>query len=81
MACKGICTRYKAQKPQAHVGGRYGLGQKRCQVCCLFIEWDDLWCPCCHYRLRVKPHNPKSKRRVLAIIESRKGGLAPTAHP
>ncbi len=29
MTCKGICVRYKAQKP---VGtGRYASGQRRCQ--------------------------------------------------
>ena len=36
MTCKGICTRYKAQKP---VGtGRYASGQKRCQICEIFIN-------------------------------------------
>jgi hypothetical protein len=35
MTCKGICIRHKAQKP---VGmGRYSMGQKRCQICELFI--------------------------------------------
>jgi len=49
MTCKGICIRHKAQKP---VGtGRYSTGQKRCQICELFLRWDGLWCPCCGYRL------------------------------
>jgi hypothetical protein len=35
MTCKGICIRHKAQKP---VGtGRYSTGQKRCQICELFL--------------------------------------------
>jgi hypothetical protein len=35
MTCKGICVRYKAQKP---VGtGRYASGQRRCQICEIFI--------------------------------------------
>ena len=53
MTCKGICPRYKAQKP---VGtGRYASGQRRCQICEIFIKWEGLWCPCCGYRLRTKP--------------------------
>ena len=30
MACKGICQRHKALKPNR--GGRYLAGKKRCQV-------------------------------------------------
>ena len=53
MTCKGICPRYKAQKP---VGtGRYASGQRRCQICEIFIKWEGLWCPCCGYRLRTRP--------------------------
>jgi hypothetical protein len=28
-------------------------GQKRCQICEIFIRWDELWCPCCVFRLRI----------------------------
>ena len=36
MTCKGICVRYKAQKP---VGtGRYASGQRRCQICEIFHQ-------------------------------------------
>jgi hypothetical protein len=62
MTCKGICIRHKAQKP---VGtGRYASGQKRCQICEIFIKWDGLWCPCCGYRLRTKPRNLKYKAKL-----------------
>jgi hypothetical protein len=60
----GICTRHKAQKPVGH--GRYAGGQKRCQICEIFIKWDDLWCPCCGYRLRTKPRNLKYKAKLRA---------------
>ena len=61
MTCKGICVRYKAQKP---VGtGRYASGQRRCQICEIFIKWEGLWCPCCGYRLRTKPRNLKYKAK------------------
>jgi hypothetical protein len=56
MACKGICLRYKAQKPVDHIG-RYSIGQKRCQACETYIQWNIFWCPCCGYRLRTKPRN------------------------
>ncbi len=59
MVCKGICERYKANRP--HSGMRYKAGQKRCQVCEIFINWQGLWCPCCSYRLRIGPRNSKNK--------------------
>lgn len=62
MTCKGICTRHKAQKPVG--AGRYASGQKRCQICEIFIKWEGLWCPCCGYRLRTKPRNLKYKAKL-----------------
>ena len=68
MTCKGLCTRYKAQKP---VGtGRYASGQRRCQICEIFIKWEGLWCPCCGYRLRTKPRNLKYKAKLRARVEA-----------
>jgi hypothetical protein len=64
MTCKGICIRHKAQKPVG--SGRYSMGQKRCQICEIFIKWDGLWCPCCGYRLRTKPRNLKYKAKLRA---------------
>jgi hypothetical protein len=76
MTCKGICIRHKAQKPFGI--GRYAAGQRRCQICTIFIKWDGIWCPCCGYRLRSKPRNIKFKaqlrqRRVIkeADLQSR----------
>ena len=68
MTCKGICVRYKAQKP---VGtGRYASGQRRCEICEIFIKWEGLWCPCCGYRLRTKPRNLKYKAKLRARVEA-----------
>ena len=36
--CKGRCLRHKAIKPIGR--GRYAIGQKQCQVCCIFIKWE-----------------------------------------
>jgi hypothetical protein len=55
MSCKGICIRHKAQRPiGAH---RYMSGQKRCQICDLFLEWEGSFCPCCRRKLRTRPRN------------------------
>ena len=64
MTCKGICVRHKAQKPVG--SGRYASGQKRCQICEIFIKWDGLWCPCCGYRLRTRPRNLSYKAKLRA---------------
>jgi hypothetical protein len=64
MTCKGICIRHKAQKPSN--SGRYAIGQKRCQICEIFIKWDGIWCPCCGYRLRTRPRNKKYKASLRA---------------
>jgi rRNA maturation endonuclease Nob1 len=61
MTCKGIFLRHRSQKPVD--SGRYASGQKRCQVCEIFIKWDTLWCPCCGYRLRTKPRNSLFKKK------------------
>jgi hypothetical protein len=64
MTCKDICSRHKAPKPVG--SGRYSTGQKRCQVCEIFLKWDGLWCPCCGYRLRTRPRNLKYKDKLRA---------------
>jgi len=64
-ACHGICLQYTAQKPVG--GGRYSSGQKRCQMCEIWMtvqgtkDEKGLYCKCCHYRVRGKPRNLKYK--------------------
>ena len=64
MACKGICQRHKALKPNR--GGRYLAGQKRCQGCEIYIIWKGNFCPCCGNRLRTKPRNRKFKLKLIS---------------
>ncbi|MDH3501496.1 MAG: hypothetical protein OEL69_03195 [Nitrosopumilus sp.] len=64
ITCNGICIRYKASK-ESFSSGRYRLGQKRCNSCELFLYWDGPFCPCCNYRLRVKPRHTKSKKKTI----------------
>ena len=61
---------HKVQKPVG--SGRYAMGQKRCQICDLFIRWDGLSCPCCGYKLRTKPRSLKYKAKLKAEIEEDK---------
>jgi hypothetical protein len=62
MVCKGICVRHRALKPLGI--GRYSIGQKRCQICEIFLKWDGFWCPCCGYRLRTGPRNTRFKNEL-----------------
>jgi hypothetical protein len=67
MTCKGICIRYKADRTQIRM--RYISGQKRCQVCLIFIvNWQGLFCPCCGGKLRNKPKNKKLKLTLISNI-------------
>ena len=66
MTCKGICIRHKASY-------RYATGNKRCQVCEIFIKWDAVFCPCCGYRLRNGPRLFKHKAKLR--IEKQKEKL------
>ena len=43
---------------------RYATGNKRCQVCEIFIKWEGFWCPCCGYRLRNGPRSMKFKAKL-----------------
>ena len=63
MVCKGVCSRHKAMRPST--GKRYLTGQKRCQVCQVFINWPGFFCPCCGYRLRTKPRNKKFRYSLI----------------
>jgi hypothetical protein len=60
--CKNECKKYKASKPYG--GSIYAEGQKRCQICTIFIKWEGLYCPCCGYKLRSKPRNRKFKEKM-----------------
>jgi hypothetical protein len=69
MGCKGICIRYKADRPKS--GIRYMSGQKRCQICEIYLNWQGLWCPCCRCRLRGRPK--KRAKTNFGSLEQKKG--------
>jgi len=65
-SCNEICKGYKIRKPKGT--GRYSAGQKRCNRCDVFIQWEGIFCPCCGYRLRLKPRNGKNKEKYYEAI-------------
>ena len=70
ITCNGVCHRYKATKPPNM--GRYVTGQKRCNSCDIFLNWDGFWCPCCNYKLRLRPRNSKYKEKFLKAKAAKK---------
>ena len=64
--CIGKCKNYKALKP-AEIG-RYAAGQKRCNFCEIFVEFDGIICPCCNRQLRCLPRSRKGKEKYMAEI-------------
>ena len=70
-ACNEICERYRATRPVD--GRRYGIGQKRCKACSIFMKWEGAYCPCCGYRLRTMPRHTEDREEVRMIrVTSRK---------
>jgi hypothetical protein len=68
VACKGICVNHRALRPHGADISRYAKGQKRCQICCVFVIWGGLHCPCCGTRLRLKPRIMRLKKRLSANL-------------
>lgn len=69
MACQGICIRHQAVK--GFRGHHYLNGEKRCQVCCIFIKWNNDFCPCCGCRLRTRPRSSQYKMKWHEMIITR----------
>ena len=69
MTCKELCEQHKAKKNGP--SSRYGNGQKRCQICDIFLNWSGIFCPCCGYKLRTRPRKQDYKIK-LYIKKSKK---------
>jgi len=57
VVCNGVCIRHKFTK--SYHESNYQSGAKRCQICCVFLLWPTMCCPCCHMRLRLRPRNAR----------------------
>ena len=77
MACKGICHRYKAKWITQTF--RYANGQKRCNICEIFLEWGGFFCPCCRMLLRTRSRSRSIKGKPILdenlILKSRKSKI------
>lgn len=69
MTCKGKCDYFRAPKPLKI--GRYASGQKRCQICHVFVITENSRCPCCNYNLRTKPRGGLAKRRYNESVRAK----------
>ena len=58
-SCKGICLHIDTEKIPN--GQKYEYGLKRCSWCNIWLETDDVRCPCCKMILRTKSRNKKNK--------------------
>jgi len=65
MSCKGICYRFKVTKPIGE--SRYQAGQKRCNTCNVFMDWEGHFCPCCNLKLRLSSRDTKYKEKFTGL--------------
>ncbi len=61
--CRGICLMHKAKPVPNRI--RYGIGQKRCTFCGIFLSINDTRCICCKAVLRTKPRSKKIKKETV----------------
>lgn len=57
--CNNICTRFKSN--HITTSHKYEMGQKRCSLCEVFLEYSGLRCPCCNVKLRTKSRTTEKK--------------------
>lgn len=67
MTCKGLCSRYPKGRRSGQRGQLIGNGTVYCVLCVRYFQWDGLYCPCCHYRVRLKAKRGESRRKRLEV--------------
>ncbi len=65
VSCQGTCHRYKAKWSARQ--DRYANGQKRCNTCEIFVQWDGYFCPCCNTQLRTRPRSVKGVLKNIQV--------------
>jgi len=63
--CKSLCEKYRGYR--SNIIGRYASGQKRCQICDIFLNYEGIYCPCCGYKLRTHPRNTFFKQKLRSL--------------
>jgi len=51
-SCKGNCIDYKQVKTEMAQSYYAIKGTVYCATCCLFINYEGTWCPCCSAKVR-----------------------------
>jgi len=69
MGCNNICERLTVKKPIST--SRYLAGQKYCTVCQVWMQLDDIRCPCCHMRVRSVPRKFNLLKKFRANVAER----------
>ena len=68
MTCNEICLKFKAVK-STKKNTRYALGQKRCNACGVFMEWEGITCPCCGSKLRTRPRGSRYRTKMMQEVK------------
>lgn len=63
--CMGVCLRLANVKYIGSGGGFREKGKKRCTICEIVIETNDVKCPCCNMRLRIRKDYRNNEKKVL----------------
>jgi len=74
MSCKGVCQHHKPNWASQTL--RYANGQKRCNVCEIFVNWDGRFCPCCGMCLRTRPKISRYRQRCIIQVKNNTRGLS-----
>lgn len=60
--CKGVCTNFEYETKKT-VRGKLREDYRRCSICCVFLKYEGIYCPCCGVRLKHSPRNNCSRKR------------------
>ncbi len=60
--CKGVCVLHHDTKNCVTHMGEDRPNYKRCKNCAVFIRTEAVYCPCCNFRLKTSPRNPKYRK-------------------
>ena len=61
--CNKICRDFRGK-------GKFKKGNKRCDICKIYVKFKGFSCPCCGHRLQSRPKNKNRK-----IVHDKKTGL------
>ena len=67
MSCKGQCHKYAVHT--SYPARPYEHGLVKCTPCGVFLPAKYDKCPCCHVRLRRKPHVKEHQRKKRERLE------------